>query len=407
MDYPVSHRRRACLGLAMGLVADRAFPRGLASMGRASPDTDGHVRYRVVHHFSGPDGANPQAGLILAGDGEAYGTANAGGEHGKGVIYHLTRDHRVKVLHSFAGGANDGASPSTYSLVDADGALYGSTFDGGENEFGVAFRLDSASGFTMLHRFGIQDCTSGELMHASDGNFYGAGGWGGRYFNGTVFRMDKAGNTTVLWDFGEELDDPQDPCSGLIEATDGRLYGTTYDGGTDGNGGTVYTLLKDGTDRRVLHSFVNGDEKGRHCLDTVMQAADGNLYGVSLDGGPYYWGGAVFRLGLDGAFEVVHTFGGDGDGYYPHSPLLEIRPGVFVGTTHFGGKAGGGVVYQVHADGRYRVLHHFGGDVHGTPDGRAPMDALQMIAPGHVLGICPEGGAFDLGTLWVLHVDAA
>ena len=153
MAPPVSYRRRTCIGLALGLAADLALPRELATSDLAPPGTPRHVRYRVVHHFSGRDGTTPQAGLVVASDGQAYGTTDSGGEHQLGVIYRLTRDHRLKVVHSFAGGALDGARPSTFSLLDVDGALYGSTSDGGIADLGVAYRLEPANGFTMLHGF--------------------------------------------------------------------------------------------------------------------------------------------------------------------------------------------------------------------------------------------------------------
>jgi uncharacterized repeat protein (TIGR03803 family) len=391
----------------MGLVAGFACPRDLAIVAAAPRGTPRHVRFRTIHHFSGLDGAEPRAGLIRGSDGQAYGTTNAGGEHGLGVVYRLTRDHRIKVVHSFAGGAQDGATPFTSSVVEADGALYGTTYRGGGIDEGVAYRLESDIGMTILHDFGIpfRAAQSGDLMLASDGNFYGASESGGQHDSGAVFRMDKEGFVTILWSLGKGRD-PEMPLAGPIEAMDGRLYGTSSEGGIYGVGGTVYSLLKDGTDRRVLHSFRGNDVEGSSPVDAVTQGADGALYGVTEGGGDFK-GGTVFRLGLDGAYEVLHSLGGDGDGSSPHTPLLEHRPGVFIGATRFGGKAGGGVVYQIHADGRYRVLHHFGGDSQGAPDGHEPWGALRTIAPGHILGTCLGGGSFGLGTVWSLQADVA
>jgi len=322
------------------------------------------------------------------------------------VVYRLARNHRVEAVHSFAGPRHDGSRP--YTVVEADGALYGSTshslFHGGGWFHGVAYRLESASGLTILHTFNYPEGT-GDLTLASNGDFYGAGIGGGVVGRGAVFRMDQAGNTTVLWLLGED-GDPSEPYAGVIEATDGRLYGTTYGGGDTSLFGTVYTLRKDGSDRRVLRSFWP-DGSGAHPMAPVTQAADGDLYGVTVEGGPHYYGGTVFRLGLDGAYERLHTFGGEGDGSYPKTPLLEIRPGVFIGTTHFGGRADVGVNHQVHADGRYKVLHHFGGEAHGAPDGLQSWGALQLAAPGHVLGTCMQGGAFGKGVCWLMHVDSA
>src|SRR5262249_40403814 len=141
------------------------------------------------------------------------------------------------------------------------------------------------------------------LIFASDGQFYGAATYGGDFGAGVVFRMDKAGNVTPLWQLGAKEGDPAVPSSALFEAEDGRLYGTTYGGGERG---TLYSLGRDGSDGRIVHSFFGRD--GENPNAPVIQGSDGRLYGTARGGGRH-GRGTVFSVAPDGSdFRVLHAF---------------------------------------------------------------------------------------------------
>jgi uncharacterized repeat protein (TIGR03803 family) len=390
----------------VGVAADLALPRALAA-GAPPPGPGWNVHYKTLHHFSGRDGALPLAGLILHSDGSAYGTTANGGRFDRGTVYRLTDDQRVKVLHSFADRPRDGAAPLSSVAEGDDGALYGVTPFGGQavgRDGGVAYRLARGSGYDVLHDFG-RTATDGDssvagLTLASDRCFYGATRYGGDHGFGVVYRMDTAGVVTPIWSLPANPD-PANPYAAPIEGMDGTLYGTSMNGGSEG-WGTIYALSRSGRNARVLHSFAF-DDGGRPQVG-VIQAGDRALYGTTPTNGPDS-GGTVYRLGLDGAFDVLHAFALDAQGYYPSSPLLELESGIFVGTTTGGGEHGEGVVFMVGTDGSYRRLHSFGGRADGAPDGFGAAGSLLLIAlPGHIVGVCASGGAYGLGTIWSIEL---
>jgi uncharacterized repeat protein (TIGR03803 family) len=149
----------------------------------------------VVHSFSGSDGAGPEAGLVNIG-GRLYGTTFQGGANGMGTVFAMTPAGVETVLHSFQGGS-DGANPFT-GLLDVHGTLYGTTTVGG--------------GTTNI-------CSEGPGC-------------------GTAFKVTKKGGYKLVHSF--DSSDGQYPFSGLTEV-DGKLYGTTFEGGASG-AGAVFAL---------------------------------------------------------------------------------------------------------------------------------------------------------------------
>jgi uncharacterized repeat protein (TIGR03803 family) len=133
--------------------------------------------------------------------------------------------------------------------------------------------------------------------------------------------------------------------SPLLEASDGKLYGTTYAGGTSNNAGTVYRLNKDGSGFEFLRAFngVGGD--GRHPSGRLVEGADGALYGTTERGGTNGWG-TLFSLNKNGGgFAVLAVFG-DALGKYPRGGLVIGPDGGFFGTTDQGGAMGFGTIFR-------------------------------------------------------------
>jgi len=393
-------RRRTCLGLALGLAADIAFPR--------TPDASGVVEevgpagtYKTVCAFATRVGYSP-IGVMLAGDGLIHGATLGGGEFGYGTVYRVDAGRRIRVLHSFSQKSGDGWMTSAPPTEGDDGALHGVTFRGGAADLGVAYRLDVDGRWEVLHSFGVSGddgygCQAG-LLRASDGQLYGASGLGGAHGGGVIFRLGKDGIVTPLWQLGRP-GEPGDVRDALIEGADGQLYGTSVDGGVD-RWGTVFSLARDGSDRRVLHSFEYATESLPGA--SLVQGTDGFLYGTTQGGGAH-GRGCVYRLATDGSeYRVLHDFKGPMDGFRAASPLLELEPGVFVGTTSQDNvQIEGGALFVVTADGRFQGLRRFGRKVlHGVPDGASPRGAMCRLPSGGFVGACGTGGANDVGTLW-------
>jgi uncharacterized repeat protein (TIGR03803 family) len=214
------------------------------------------VVYRFCKHANCTDGASPQASLIDV-SGALYGTTLAGGPycHGRyqdgcGTVFSLDPGTGTeKVLYSFCSQTNcaDGAGPFA-GLTEARGRLYGTTWEGGgEDEHGVVFSFDPGSGKEkLLYSFcSRQNCADGAypygLLIQANGALYGTTYGGGSGY-GTAFAFDpQTGAETVLHTFSDGSDGAY-PIAGLIDVK-GTLYGTTLEGGTYG-GGTVFAIEK-------------------------------------------------------------------------------------------------------------------------------------------------------------------
>ena len=259
----------------------------------------------VLHSFAGGtgDGANPNAGLIQASDGNLYGMTLYGGANNLGTLFKITPAGAETIQYSFAGGTGDGAFPLCNLIQTSNGNLYGMTYGGGANNVGTVFKITGIGTSTVtesvLHSFaggtgdGANPNGNSSLVQASDGNFYGMTLYGGANNVGTVFKITPAGVETVLHSFAGGTGDGALPYCSLIQASDGNLYGMTNTGGAN-NVGTVFKITPSGT-VTVLHSFAGSTSDGANPYGDLIQASDGNLYGMTWGGGANNMG-TVFKI---------------------------------------------------------------------------------------------------------------
>ena len=238
-----------------------------------------------------PSGATPQGWLTLGPDGAFYGTTKFGGANGQGSVYRATTDGTVTDVYSFTGG-QDGGHPIAGLTLATDGALYGTTIDGGQNGYGIAFRITLAGDITRLHDFALPEnrYAHGGLIEGSDGNFYGTTVLGGPTGNGSVYRMTPSGAVTVLHHFTNA--DGVQPYGRLVQGDDGAFYGTAYLSGTSGVG-TAFRITRDGV-FTVVHPFATAT--GGTPFAPLIRGNDGALYGMASVGGSL-GGGVIYRLG--------------------------------------------------------------------------------------------------------------
>jgi len=218
----------------------------------------------VIYNFTGGlDGRSPNGHLVSDSRGNLYGSTDYGGEHHAGVIFKLTPsavgNWRETVLHSFK-TAPEGGAPGEL-IFDRAGNLYGTTQLGGKPtcnvagpDCGVVFQLKRSAGLwtlNVLHRFNGADGSTpyAGLVFDSDGNLYGTTPFGGDNNYGVVFKLSKSVSTwseTVLHSFN--LRDGAYPWGGVILSTTGVLYGAAFQGGIDRNSesGVVYSIAPSG-----------------------------------------------------------------------------------------------------------------------------------------------------------------
>jgi uncharacterized repeat protein (TIGR03803 family) len=364
---------------------------------------------QVLRSFTGTggDGAKPLARLLPASDGMLYAGTTAGGSNDLGTVFRLNPDGTsYEILHHFNGSDGRGAR----GLVEGnDGMLYGTTGFGGSGSYGTVFKLNKdGSGYTVLHNFSVagQDALYpyGGLIVGQDGWLYGSTYRGGTNAEGTVFKINTNGTGyAILHHFPSGSQDGYGPYNeaSLVQGANGTLYGTTYNGGSNGIG-TVFTLGTNGADYAVLYHFLTNNIEGGNPIGGLIIGSDGRLYGTTYAGGSNGVG-TVFGLDTNGTgFSVLHHCATNGlDGKSPYNGLAEGCDGALYGTTSMGGTNDGGTVFRLNKDGSaYTVLCCFTGQ---NGDGSGAFADPVFGPDGALYGTTRNGGTNAQGTVFALR----
>jgi uncharacterized repeat protein (TIGR03803 family) len=300
----------------------------------------------VIHSFRGTKGNHP-GGYVTKVGARFYGTTGMGGAYNQGVVYRIDRAGHEKVLYSFGAQAGDGNHP-WLGLINVGGTFYGTTAYGGPNSCGgdgcgTVFSVTPSGAETVLHAF--QGRSDGQVPQSAlinvGGTLYGTTTEGGVNGFGTVFSVTPQGVETVLYSF-RGGNDGIDPAATLINVA-GTLYGTTVGGGAHGDG-TVFEITTAGNET-VLYSFGAKKNDGANPYAELLNV-NNRLYGTTTNGGALH-SGTVYRVTLQGAERVLHSFANDADdGGFPSPGLIRVH-GVLYGTTAMGGAGGDGTVFAV------------------------------------------------------------
>jgi uncharacterized repeat protein (TIGR03803 family) len=293
----------------------------------------------VLHNFNVTDGYNPQGGLSLGTDGNFYGTTVSGGSHSAGTIFQITPSGTHMVIYNFTNGT-DGGFPRNSPVQGSDGQFYGTTVVGSNSSI---YKVTATGTLTKVATLGLE--CDGPLTVATDGKFYGVTNVGGASNRGSVFSVTNAGVLKTIFSFN----DPTGalPFGPILQGTDGNFYGTASTGGTS-TGGVVYKLTSAGV-FTVLHNFDGVNRAlGNDPVTGLVQGSDGFLYGVTSGGGAHL-DGTIFKIKTDGTgFAVVHDFDGS-HGSAPNSQPLLHTNGKIYGQTNTGGSHNDGVIYSLAA----------------------------------------------------------
>jgi uncharacterized repeat protein (TIGR03803 family) len=349
-----------------------------------APGTAGAQAVTILHSFNdslnnSDDLNNPEAPLIADHAGNLYGTTISGGTGVYyGGVFELSPP-AVKgtpwtetILYNFSGGV-DGAAPYGGLVMDANGALYGTTSAGGAGKYGVVYQLSPP---------------------AVQGD---------------------AWTETVLFSF-DNGNDGGGPVSALVFDKSGNLYGTADSGGS-GGGGVIFELSPpaisgDPWTENVLYSFVAGKKSVTGCQpeSSLLPAQSGAFYGTAVGCGAN-GGGVAYEIappaisGGAWAYTVIHVFGfpnGTGDGNFPQANLIAGKGGVLYGATQMGGTAALGTVYSLTPPktkgGAWTesVLHSFA----NTTDGYGAIGGLTLTANGTLYGTTCCGGSNNVGNIF-------
>ncbi len=386
----------------------------LSAAAAISPASLSAQTYKVLHTFSGgADGATPLAGLSMDRAGNLYGTAFYGGTldgdcqyAGCGTAFKLTpvgSNWIFGTLYSFL-GQNDGANPEARAMVGPNGSLYGSTRRGSivnlrppPNRPPSAFSSWINNTLYLFPGDGSGGAfPEGDLAFDQAGNIYGsvdAGGGGNCYEGcGLVYKLTPSGSgytESVIYAF-QGAPDGGGP-NGVVFGPDGNLYGTTFNGGTNGQG-TVFRLVPSGGGwtEQVLHSFQYND--GINPGGGVIFDAAGNIYGSTTTGPGY--SGTIFQLSPASGFKytVLYSIPTTYEGG-PAAQLTMDTAGNLYGTINgYCVYCWGGVFKLTSGSGgwTFTSLHDFNGS-----DGGHPYSNLVFDSKGNLYGTASNGGPYN------------
>ncbi len=388
----------------------------------------------------GPQGAKPRSGLILDHAGALYGTTSAGGNTsdcfrvpGCGVIFQMIppppgqTTATENVLYAFTGGA-DGSAPYGGLVMDAAGALYGTTSQGGANGYGVVFKLtppaQGAASWTETTLFsfgnGPEGATPlGALALDSAGTLYGTTAAGGASGFGVVFRLKPPRGSSTPWretvlHHFRGRNDGGAPVAGLAIDSAGTLYGSTPGYGAHGFG-VAFSLSPPAAGKKVwteniLHAFRNGGD-GSYPQGSFIIGQAGALYGTTSNSGTNATGlGVVFKLqpphGKKAGWHesVLFNFESlESSAAHPMGPLAMDNAGALYGTSVAGGAGQMGVLYKLTppASGGGLWTESEPEQFYGNGfDGAQPMGGVAVDPAGRLFGTTYVGGTNFYGAVF-------
>jgi uncharacterized repeat protein (TIGR03803 family) len=277
--------------------------------------------YHMVYGFDITNGDYPMSGLIEGHNGKLYGAASAGGTSYMGVIYSIDMVTEVYTpLYSF--NTVDGSSPWGAPILK-NGILFGLTTTGGSNSSGVLYSFNIATGtYTALHHFSSLDGTTpkGSLFEASNGLLYGLTSAGGANGYGTIFSFNPVNNIfTALYSFtGTEGAAPEGT---LMQGADGKLYGVTKTGGTN-NTGVLFSY--DITQNIYADLYDFAVATGSNPTGDLHQSTNMMLYGSASYGGANNLG-VLFSFDLGtGTYTNILDFNGT-NGSHPAGGFVMVQ----------------------------------------------------------------------------------
>jgi uncharacterized repeat protein (TIGR03803 family) len=296
------------------------------------------------------DGYNPYGGLVLMSNGNLYGTAQYGGvggycyPSGCGTIFEITPQGKLSTIFDFGSSDYNGFYPLDTLIVASNGNFYGTSSTGGVGaaSAGTIFEITPSGNFTDLYNF-CSNCGDVPyfpqfgLVQASNGNLYSAVGF-------DIVEITLSGSLTIP--YSGYVHGYTRPVGSLIQATDGNLYGTTS--------GTAFKMTLGGT-MTTLYTFCSQPycTDGNLPMSGVIQGTDGNFYGTTSTGGAactgyaYQGCGTVFEITASGKLTTLHSFDGH-DGDAPWAGLVQATNGDFYGTTSvYGTGSGVGTIFRL------------------------------------------------------------
>lgn len=368
----------------------------------------------TLHTFAGQmDGGAPEGLVAVDRAGNVYGSSPDGGSYRGGAVFRASSRHGAWTLtpiYDFQRG-QDGSDPLAGVTLGPDGAIYGTTLQGGGTGCtdnmgcGTVFRLTPQASFCRMvlcpwtetviyHAVNPSDPSVffGGVIVDNAGNVYGMSVAGGTNNCGVVYKLSPSGGSYTLSEpYSFQCgNDGADSLGTLGMDAAGNLYGMATYGGQFGYG-TVFKLVHSagGYTFQLLYSFTGGADGAMPVSNVVLDSA-GNVYGASGEGG------GIFQITPSGAYTLIDT-----QASFLQAPISIDAAGSIYGTTYTGGTHDAGSIFKLaYSNGvwTHTILHSFDGN-----DGALPLSGVGFDASGNLYGTTTfAGGPADDGTLWQL-----
>jgi uncharacterized repeat protein (TIGR03803 family) len=329
-----------------------------------------------------------------------WGTLPHGGNTESGIIYEISLDgsdfHQNYDFLKF-----NGRRPQGNLLLADNGKFYGMA-GGGFGPFGsVLFEYDAeTNAYIVKHDFfdpetGMSaSAAEGSLIQASNGKLYGVTQSGATNYDGELFEYDLQTNTYSVKVEFEQASKGKTPIGSLTEATNGKLYGVTFEGGANGLG-VLYEYDPQNNIFAKLKDF-DGINYGATPYDGVIQASNGKLYGMTREGG-------ISSLGIIYQYDIntnvlskIQDFAGIVTGACPQGQLFQASNGLLYGMTSLGGSFDKGVIFEYNpGTSAYNKKFDF-----NDLAGEAPSGNFIELADGYLYAMTPGGGVEGKGVLF-------
>lgn len=330
-----------------------------------------------------------------------------------GLLCFATSVLSAQTLTTLADFGSDGTGP--FGIIQAsNGNFYGVTNFGGSGPYcgtlsacGTIFEITPAGKVITLYNFCSQkSCTDGAtpngLVQASNGNFYGTTINRGGHYQGTIFELTPSGKFTTLYSFCAQTNCPDgsNPAGPLVQGVDGNLYGLTTNGGFNRfcryGCGTMFKIALSGKFTSVFDfcAKTNCVNEGRNPQQGLTLAPSGDFYGTTSGGGKPQEG-TVFRITPSGTLTQLHAFyslPNGADGWNSQAPLTLGGDGSFYGTASRGGTFKNGTLFKVTSTGQYSVLYNFCAQTN-CADGALPSGPIAWGSDGNLYGTASGGGS--------------
>lgn len=325
-------------------------------------NTETSVFTKRFDFMESDDGANNIGGMMLGLDGWVYGTTREGGEYDGGTIFRIDPATReFENLYDFD-IYSYGAYPESKLMQASDGYYYGVTPNGGTVDDGVIYRFDANNNILTV----LEDLftpsegskPSGPPVQAVDGFLYGLTKYGGAMGDGALYKFNLSNSTYAKMINFQGGASGANPEGSLVEAANGKLYAVARQGGQFGFG----TLFEYDPVGGSFFAMVQFDDmnKGAFPVGTLLEYDDNKLYGMCLSGGSNA-SGTIFVYDAEANLcTKVHDFNVADDGANPYGSLMKASNGNIYGVTGNGGTTNNGILFEFDpGSGDYTILHDF------------------------------------------------